>query len=79
MESPYNLTQAMNSITLEDEEEGGISFEETEVADVTEVLQGFDYRLCLVGRFVNEGVIDFLAMQHTLASLWRPGKGVCVK
>lgn len=69
MASSYDITQAMNNITLEDEEEGGIAFEETKVAEETDALQGCDYRLCLVERFINEGVIDFMAMQHTLASL----------
>lgn len=31
------------------------------------------------GRFIIEGVVDFQEMQHTLASLWKPGKGVHVK
>lgn len=38
-----------------------------------------DIQLCLVGSFLNEGVVDFTAMKHTLASLWRPEKGVYMK
>lgn len=30
----------------------------------------FDVKLCIVGRFINEGVVDFTAMEQTLASLW---------
>lgn len=36
-------------------------------------------RWCLVGRFINDGVVDFTAMKHTLVSLWRPGKSVYIK
>lgn len=42
-------------------------------------MMGLDVHLCMVGRFLNEGVVDFTAMKHTLASLWRPGKGVYMK
>ena len=38
-----------------------------------------DAKLCLVGRFLMEGVMDFQAMQQTLAALWRPGKGVHIR
>ncbi|XP_017217178.1 uncharacterized protein LOC108194750 [Daucus carota subsp. sativus] len=38
-----------------------------------------DAKLCLVGRFLTKGVIDFQAMQQTLAALWRPGKGVHIR
>lgn len=36
-------------------------------------------RWCLVGRFLTESPINFQAMQHKLASLWRPGRGMYVK
>lgn len=38
-----------------------------------------DAKLCLVGRFLTEGVMDFQAMQQTLAALWRPGRGVYIR
>lgn len=40
---------------------------------------GFNPRLCLVGKFITDGVVDFSSMQHTMSALWRPGKGVYVK
>lgn len=79
MASSSNLIQAMSAITLEDEEEGGIVLGGTDVADEEAVPHGFNNKLCLVGRFIIEGIVDFQAMQHTLASLWKPGKGVHVK
>lgn len=42
-------------------------------------LSDIDTRWCLVERFLTEAAIDFQAMQHKLASLWRPGKGMYVK
>lgn len=43
------------------------------------MIHGFDAKLCLVGRFITEGVIDFQAMQQTLTALWRPGRGVYIR
>lgn len=41
--------------------------------------QGFDAKLCVIGRFIIEGRVEFEAMQHTLAVLWKPGTGVYIK
>uniref|UniRef100_A0A803NSB0 Reverse transcriptase domain-containing protein n=1 Tax=Cannabis sativa TaxID=3483 RepID=A0A803NSB0_CANSA len=38
-------------------------------------LSDFDDRWCVVGRFLTERELDFMAMQHKMASLWRPGRG----
>lgn len=35
--------------------------------------------LCLVGRFMFEGVIDFMLLKPTRTTLWRSGKGVFIK
>lgn len=59
------IEQAMNNITLEDEEEGGF--------------KDINTKFCLVGRFLMEGVVDFPAIKQTMAALWRPGKGVYIK
>ncbi|KAL8148452.1 hypothetical protein AgCh_005717 [Apium graveolens] len=79
MATSQNIIQAMNNISFEEEEEGGIAFEEVEGEEVNDILQGLNIHLCLVGRFINEGVVDFTTMKHTLASIWKPGKGVSVK
>lgn len=79
MASTSNIIDAMNNITIEDEEDGGLALEGIEDVSGLEGLQDFDVKLCLVGRFITEGVIDFQAMRQTLATLWRPGKGVCMK
>ncbi|EEF41191.1 conserved hypothetical protein [Ricinus communis] len=61
-------------ISLEDEEEGGLVFE-----DIGNANQAPEYQWSLVGRFLTDRAINFLAMKNTLASLWRPVKGVCIK
>lgn len=30
-------------------------------------------------KFLIERILDFQALQHTLAALWKPGKGVYIK
>lgn len=79
MALPNGLLQAMNSIALEDEEDSGFIVEEAVSEENGLQLQGFDLKLCIVGRFISEGKIDFLAMQHTLVALWKPGRGVYIK
>lgn len=69
----------MQNVTLEEEEEGDIAVEDNDVVEDIEALEGFDVHLCLVGRFINEGMVDFTAMKHTLASVWKPGKCVNIK
>lgn len=77
----YNnhLEQVMNIISLEEEEECFIELEEETLNENAQHLHGFNAKLCVVGRFVTEGRVDFAAMQHTLAALWKPGKGVYMK
>lgn len=67
------MEEAFATIQLEDEELGGLNYENTE--ELSEI----DTRWCLVGRFLTDSPIDFQAMQHKLASLWRPGRGVYMK
>lgn len=35
--------------------------------------------MCVVGKFISDGRVDFLAMQHTMAALWKSGKGVYMR
>lgn len=74
-----DITQSMFEISLDEEEEGGIALGEGgEDVNGEQQMIG-DPKLCLVGKFLTEGIFDFTAMQHTLASLWKPGKGVYIK
>lgn len=74
-----NITQEMYEISLDEEDEGGIVIRG--IGDDTSSGQQLigDPKLCLVGNFLTEGIFDFSAMQHTLAALWKPGKGVYIK
>lgn len=74
-----NITQAMNNILLEEEEEGGIAIEGSKAQENTDNEYVCNARLCLVGRFLTDGVLDFQAMQQTMAALWRPGRGVYIR
>lgn len=68
------MEESFSRFSIEDEEQGGLTYEED-----TSVLSEIDTRWCLVGRFLTDSSIDFQAMQHKMASLWRPGKGMYVK
>lgn len=61
----------MSNITLEDKAEGGLAIEAVEGEEVNELFKGFVAKLCLVGRFITEGAVDFLAMHK----LWQPYGG----
>lgn len=73
-----NIVQEMEEefamISIEDEEQGGLVYEEN-TADLCEI----DTRWCFVGRFLTDSSIDFQAMQHKMAFLWKPGRGMHVK
>lgn len=79
MASSSHLIQAMQDITLEEEEEGGLALEGLEEDGEGANFCDYNAKLCLVGRFLSEGVMDFQAMQQTLAAHWKPGKGVYIR
>ncbi|KAK1355565.1 CCHC-type domain-containing protein [Heracleum sosnowskyi] len=79
MSSTDSLIQSMNMVTIEDEEEIGYEIIAEEQEQPSQYFQGFNPKLCVVGRFIVEGKTDFLAFQHTMAALWKPGKGVYIK
>ncbi|KAM6593181.1 hypothetical protein CsatA_000884 [Cannabis sativa] len=72
--SMEEMEERYADIDIEGEEEGV----EIDVLDSEEEVV-FDDRFCLVGRFLNARTVDFEAMRHTLAGLWKPGKGLFVK
>lgn len=67
--SHQNLEKMYARLALEEEDEGGVVIGDDEV-DVNK--QTF----VLVGRFLTDKNINFLAMQNMMASLWRPKEGV---
>ncbi|KAL9462410.1 hypothetical protein AB3S75_000419 [Citrus x aurantiifolia] len=72
-----DLHHAYARLQLEEEEEGGLIVPGDEEEDNGDFR--IDSRYCLVGRFLTDKVINFGAMKNTMAALWRPGKGVCMK
>ncbi|XP_062094288.1 uncharacterized protein LOC133800347 [Humulus lupulus] len=75
MDTIHNLTQQYSNIQLEEEEEEiGLVYGNALATETT-----LDDRFCLVGKFLTTRSIDFDAMQHMIASLWQPGRGMFAK
>ncbi|KAK1378816.1 DUF4283 domain-containing protein [Heracleum sosnowskyi] len=79
MANTSSIIDAMNNITLEDEEEGGLAIAGEDVNENVHLFTGFNANLCVVARFITDGHADFQALQQTLAALWKPGRGVYIK
>lgn len=79
MASSSNIIDAMKNVSIDDEEEGVLAIDGAKVGDNVHGFAGFNAKLCVVARFISDGHVEFPAMQQTLASLWRPGRGVYMK
>lgn len=66
-----NIMDSYAALTIGDDEEEGLILNE-----IPEETVKVEYDRCLVGSFMTSRKINFLAMQDTLASVWRPVKGV---
>ena len=69
--SKQNIEERYANLSIEDNDEEGLVLEEGEEEDPNS-----DLALCLVGSFLTNRKINFVAMQDTLSSVWRPVKGV---
>lgn len=69
MAIPETLVQSMNMVTLEEEEEAGYEIIAEGEEEHNQIIQGFNPKLCVVGRFIVEGKVDFLALQHKMAAI----------
>lgn len=69
-----SLADQYARISINDADDGGLCYDDEEV-DISAI----DDRWCLVGKFLTKRSIDFQAMQHRMASLWQPGRGMFVK
>lgn len=67
------LEDLYTKLTLEDEKLG------VELQDDGAPQVNADYQYCLVGRLLTDRPIHFVSMRNTMASIWRPNKGVCIK
>ena len=73
----FDLQNECARLQLDEEEEGGLEVA-VEVDGNNESINN-DFHYCLVGCFLTDKVVNFAAMKNTMAALWRPGKGVCIK
>lgn len=73
-----NIIQAMTNILFE-ELEGGIAIGEGDCGDLEEQVYAIDVKLCLVLRFITEGMLDFSAMQQNYGSAVKIRKGSIYK
>lgn len=66
-----NLEEAYAELSLSNEDEEGLILEDIPDGEKIEGLER-----CLVGRLLTNRKVNFVAMQDTLSSIWRPVKGV---
>lgn len=64
-EADGNIMEEMAGLTMEGGAEGGLTFAEGLLR-----YDPVDPSLCLVGQFLTSKVINFDAMQNSLAALW---------
>lgn len=57
-----------------DSDEGGLVVGDTYMKEVNQ-----DYRWSLMRRFLTGKPIHFVSMQNSLAALWKPVKGICIR
>lgn len=67
-----NILENYAKLSINDEDEEGLILDEPKGEKAG--LQ--DYTFCLVGRLLTNRKTNFMAMQDTLSSIWRPVKGV---
>lgn len=69
--SSRSIENACVSLTLEEEETEVLHIDDEDISDAC-----VDQRFALVERLATDKHIKFQVMRDTLASVWRPGKGV---
>ena len=70
------LEDAWANFQLDEEESGGLEISSEEVGKA--VSEGTEMRYALIGRFLTDKPINFVAMKNTMASIWEPRKGIAV-
>lgn len=69
--SKQDIEQRYASMSINDGEEDGLI-----LGEINEEVQSAEWACCLVGSFITNRKVNFVAMQDTLANLWIPVKGV---
>lgn len=67
------IEEGYMNLSINDEEEG-LVLDESSGTNT-----GIDYAHCLVGKFLSDRKVNYLAMQDTLSSIWRPVKRVLME
>ncbi|XVF47205.1 hypothetical protein PTKIN_Ptkin03bG0090400 [Pterospermum kingtungense] len=67
------MTDGLGHLSLEDDDDEGLALD-FEGDDVK--LQLAQIEFCLVGRFLTDRVVNFVAMRNMIADIWKPVKGV---
>ncbi|KAK6149692.1 hypothetical protein DH2020_017217 [Rehmannia glutinosa] len=73
-DSNHSIDELCGRMQLAEDEEGGLLLDEGD-----DGIKTHDLRWCLVGRFLSDRQVNFTAMRNTMASVWRPVKGVFIK
>ena len=76
-QSEVDISTGYASMTIDEEEDSILILEGEDIDGGNNVK--IKYQFCLVGKFLTDKVINLAAMKNIMASLWRPGKGVCIK
>ena len=71
-----DLEEAWDKLRLEEEDEGGMEVTAEELRQPEK--ERADLRFCLIGRFLTDKQINFIAKKNTLALLWEPRKGITI-
>ena len=66
------LEDAWANFRLDEEDSGGLEVSSEKVGKA--VSKETDMRYALIGRFLTDKPINFVAMKNTMASIWEPGK-----
>ena len=70
----HDLEDRYARLSLNEEEKGGLVLEEIAEDEGLEV-----FKWCLVGHFLTDNTMDFIAMCNMMSSFWWPIKGICIK
>lgn len=66
-----SVMESYVNLSINDDDEEGLILDEP-----NEGQEGGDYSHCLIGSFLQNRRVNFMAMKDTLASIWKPVKGV---
>ena len=72
-----DLIQGYDNLRIDDDDDDGV--EGLVISAEEAPVKVHSTRLCLFGKFLSDKAVNFNAMKTTLATLWRPMRGVKIK